>query len=406
MTQCEFLLLHCESVNRLFRLLLLIHKSILQLLFFLLVLLSPVQLGRHWWPDWSLVHGVRVDYLSPTLYATDILLVALVASCAKNWIVASRVWMKRSSKKRFLVSAVFIYYLLSTIFSSPRPLLALYWMFRYLEIPLVAYFSFSLTKSAKPLIQLALSIAIIFSVTLGVIQILIGKTTGQFWVLGERSFTLTTPGISTISIMGRTILRPYATFSHPNALAGWLALSIFLIPKSFSKIVAAIGVVLSASRVALASLAAALLFPLLFSLSPFSFSFIGFPKESIKERILLHNAALNMFWDHPFFGFGPGHFIVKLPEYLPPGTWLLQPVHNVFLLFLSEFGVVGVFIGLMCLIRLMRHMRHIKFQKSWLPIFIVLLGTSLADHYWLTAQQNRILLGIALGIILSSSERR
>src|ERR1700690_3602089 len=53
--------------------------------FFLLILLLPTQLGYHFWPNWVLVLGRRVDYLSPTLYGTDILLVATIIS----WIFSS-----------------------------------------------------------------------------------------------------------------------------------------------------------------------------------------------------------------------------------------------------------------------------------------------------------------------------
>ena len=35
-------------------------------------LLVPTQLGRHWWPEWSLIWGGRIDYLSPTLYLGDV----------------------------------------------------------------------------------------------------------------------------------------------------------------------------------------------------------------------------------------------------------------------------------------------------------------------------------------------
>ena len=43
-------------------------------LFYLLLLLLPTQLGKHFWPTFSYVLGTRVDYLSPTLYLTDIII--------------------------------------------------------------------------------------------------------------------------------------------------------------------------------------------------------------------------------------------------------------------------------------------------------------------------------------------
>src|SRR4051812_29891213 len=44
------------------------------LLYFLLLLLLPTQLGKHFWPPFAFVHGLRIDYLSPTVYLTDLLL--------------------------------------------------------------------------------------------------------------------------------------------------------------------------------------------------------------------------------------------------------------------------------------------------------------------------------------------
>src|SRR3989344_4528231 len=44
------------------------------------LVLLPVQLGKHFWPAFSLVHGVRSDYLAPTVYLTDIILMFLAGS--------------------------------------------------------------------------------------------------------------------------------------------------------------------------------------------------------------------------------------------------------------------------------------------------------------------------------------
>jgi len=43
-----------------------------QFFFFLTLVFLPTQLGFHFWPDWAMVMGRRLDYLSPTLYLTDI----------------------------------------------------------------------------------------------------------------------------------------------------------------------------------------------------------------------------------------------------------------------------------------------------------------------------------------------
>ena len=46
-------------------------------LFYLLLLLIPTQLGYHFWPDFAFVNGIRVDYLAPTIYLTDLLILGI-----------------------------------------------------------------------------------------------------------------------------------------------------------------------------------------------------------------------------------------------------------------------------------------------------------------------------------------
>lgn len=366
-----------------------------RLLFFLFILFSPVQLGKHWWPDWSLVNGVRIDYLSPTFYVNDILLILLLI-----------ITLKRLRLPLLPISLLSVYCFLFIVFSR-RPLLALYWSFRYAEIPLVGYLTFLFAKNIKSSLQIALSIGVLFSVGLGIVQVIMGKTTGVFWILGERSFDITTPGISTITVFGRTMLRPYAIFPHPNALAGWLAVVFFFISiiskknkqRSITRTVALAGILLSASRAALFSIFIAFFSPSLFSLPLFHGSFITFSKNSLEDRIVLTKASWNMFLSHPLIGVGPGHFLVELPRYLPTNQWNIQPVHNVFLLLLCEFGLVGVGGLLWTSYWITRKFPQDREQvKQWLPVLVVFLGTGMVDHYWLTAQQNRILLGIVLGI--------
>jgi hypothetical protein len=55
--------------------------------------------------------------------------------------------------------------------------------------------------------------------------------------LGERYFTISTPGIAKVAMQGKEILRAYGTFSHPNSLAGFYLLQyvFILYEKRFNK---------------------------------------------------------------------------------------------------------------------------------------------------------------------------
>ena len=54
-----------------------------KLLIWLIVFFLPSQLGLHFWPSFSRAAGIRLDYLSPTLYFVDLLLLVFVISTAR-----------------------------------------------------------------------------------------------------------------------------------------------------------------------------------------------------------------------------------------------------------------------------------------------------------------------------------
>src|SRR5258708_7366824 len=62
-------------------------ESLLLCLFFLLL---PTQLGKHFWPDFSIVSGIRIDYLSPTVYITDVFLILLCGCFVFRWFNTQR----------------------------------------------------------------------------------------------------------------------------------------------------------------------------------------------------------------------------------------------------------------------------------------------------------------------------
>ena len=44
----------------------------------LLIFLLPFQLGRHFWPEVSFVYGLKIDYLSPIIFLTDLVLLSFL----------------------------------------------------------------------------------------------------------------------------------------------------------------------------------------------------------------------------------------------------------------------------------------------------------------------------------------
>lgn len=391
-------------------------------LFRIFVFLLPTQLAFHFWPKWAFIFGIRVDYLSPTIYLTDILFLLTLASA----IISKKISLKARRTNPFWALSV-IAIVLINITGAASPPVAIFKWAKVLEFYLV----FLLAKNfggldfkkdfLKPLF---VSVALFSGV--GILQFLKGGTLGPpFYLLGERTFSLLTPGIALIGIAGRDFLRAYSTLPHPNSLAGQLSLALifFLTQKKkvFSNgtnfvIVALVvlGLLLSFSLGAwLALLATYLLFffrkigtPVLVFTIVFSLTlpvvFQGehrypFP-ESFEKRVELALISEKMVFKNPLFGIGLNNFIVNLASYSrnPEVSWFLQPVHNIYLLTLSETGIFGLAGLFLILNKGIKAAAKRKNKGIFLCLcFVILVGA--VDHYFLTIQQNLLFLSLILG---------
>ena len=363
------------------------------LLIIFLVLLLPSQLGFHFWPEWSLVNGIKIDYLSPTIYLTDLLFLGLLL-----------ISVIKFYKHRFLKYLVLIFLGLF-FFSGKGDIASIYWSLRYLQIPTLAWIVYVNSKNVDldSGIKKYLTFPLIFTLILEIWQFVVKRSTGWWWIFGERSFSLATPNIAVIDLFGQRFLRPYATFSHPNALAGWLLLASFIFWENKPKRFLAIGgILLTFSRNAILAIVIGTIVHSAFASRTLAQSVIAFSESSFNERTILNQAALKVFWGSPIVGVGPGKFLTILPGYFPSGFWKLQPPHNIVYLILAETGIFGfsvLLIGMLNLYPL------IKNAPVFFPGLIAVFSTSLLDHYWLTSQQNRILLGIFLGLGLIGNLR-
>ncbi|MCX6706050.1 MAG: hypothetical protein NTV24_03015, partial [Candidatus Woesebacteria bacterium] len=190
-----------------------------RLIVFALVFLLPTQLAYHFWPQFSYIHGLRVDYLSPAIYLTDILIVLLLPYIKK------RLYL--------LLLPIIIFALVNCVFAQIPIVALLKWIVVFKLVVLGLYFySCDLHMLKKTIVSaLSLSLAIIFLI--GLLQFIFQKTIGgPLYLLGERSFTSLTPGISLMNFFGKSLMRAYSTFSHPNSFAGFVVVS-FLITLSF-----------------------------------------------------------------------------------------------------------------------------------------------------------------------------
>ena len=396
-----------------------------KLLNYLLVFLLPTQLALHFWPQSAFVFGTRVDYLAPTVYLTDLLFIILFVS-----------WIKKESQKilGFIQKnkKILLFLLLVAIFNigfSTSIYPSLYKWLKIIELGAFCYY----VRERKDIffskiLLLTLFYSLLFFSLIGVTQFLLSGTIGgPLYLLGERNFNITTPGIALTEVMGRNFMRAYSTFSHPNSFAGYLGLGIITLffnlskkelkGKTFGLIIILIAFILTFSLSATIGMVFAvflfsitklklfkeryfLYIPGLLLLISLSFPFVSklilqskvsLP-QSVEQRMELSLVAGNVISRKFILGEGLNTFVITEPKMGLMGKhlWVLQPVHNLFLLVFSEIGVVGLLLFYILLVKLIQG--SIVSKNVFLLVAVVfILTTGLLDHYWFTLQQNMLL---------------
>ncbi|MDO8639775.1 MAG: O-antigen ligase family protein, partial [bacterium] len=432
--------------------------TINSLIFYLIILLLPTQFGKHFWPDFSYILGLRIDYLSPTFYVTDILIGLLFTS----WLF-SAIGRKLSGQKtidlklgigKYWKLIFFLLFLAIGILLSKSPLAGVYGFVKLLEYLFLFFYITFEVKNFFIIVQL-LSLGIIFEGLLAILQYVNHGSIGSLlYFFGERSFNSQTPGIANASLNGEMFLRPYGTFSHPNVLAGYLTIALAMVISnfqfqisnfkkilfSFSIIIGTIGIILTMSRVAIilwliilswyllkksrkflgrAKFPIGLLVVLIFIgsigivilLSPLRFRFLEInPSDQafVVRKDLIVSSVL-MFKDNFFFGVGINNFLVNLPYFQKPNISslyeYLQPVHNIYFLILAQTGLVGFIYFLYFIAKTMKQTLKKGFSISnfQFSIFSAILILGLFDHYFLTLQQGQLLLLLVIAYCWANS---
>jgi len=385
-----------------------------QLIIFLIIFFLPTQLGRHFFFPQSFVFGIRVDYLAPTIFFFD-LLVALF------FLFNYKSIFEILETKRFLF---FIFLLFLNNLFSIFKIITFYRSLRLIEW----YLLFSLFKKIKYFrtIKYGFFLGGIFQLFLAIFQLIKGGSLdGVFWFFGERHFSLSYPGIAKTIFFGKEILRPYATFSHPNSLAGfylllyfsfltikklkgdavadYLTLFVFsaLILLSFSKIAILLWLIGNVFIFAGKINCRLCFFSKILTMMVSAYIFLSAKSDvfSFNNRLDLLKEAFLIFKNHWLTGVGLGAYVKakELVNFTNLRYYLItQPVHYSFLLFLIE---AGVFFSLFFFGLIFNHLKKLYSKNS--IIFFSFLLTGFFDHYWWTLPQNFFLLAVIFALILS-----
>ena len=422
--------------------------------FYSLLLFLPSQLGKHFWPNFSYVYGIRVDYLSPTFYFTDLLIVLLFASFVfENIKIFNKVRIHKKTSFELFIFFLITLFLISGIILAKNPTAGFYGLVKLFEfVFLISYTAKNFRKLNKKVIYSSFFIGVFFESLLTIAQYFNqGSIGGIMYYFGERSFNSQTPGIANASIGGQLFLRPYGTFPHPNLLAAYLFVSMYLIlifstrlafkyKNFFTYLILFLGTLslfLSLSRVAIIAWILSIIFFLIlifwkktgidivkkykfkisegliavffvflvivvgFYIPTFGrFSGISLSDESVIQREQLATDAIIIFRNSPLQGAGINNFLINLPpvEKNLHQSFYLQPVHNIFLLVLSETGVLGFILFLILLIKIFL---NIKQDRELLILFLGIIFLGFFDHYFLTLQEGQILFAFLIGVFLS-----
>lgn len=413
-------------------------------LYLLLVFCIPFQVGYHFWPKFAFVNGVRIDYLSPTIFLTDILVLFLFiflmfdSKALKAAIKKTKVPF--SYKFIFFAFGLVLLFLFFTAFSSQSHAFGIV---KYLEFVFLGWYTAIFFKKTNIHFFVdTLAWSSILASVLAVWQFILQSSVGGLWYfIGERTFTKYTPGIATATVNNSDILRSYGAFPHPNVLAFFLfVVLVFMFGRVYrekgkeqiflfiASLVSFAALLFTFSRLLIILFAVFLIIELIafkkqsvifllatvmFVLAVFYLFFFGdrffmlISNDFIyrKELLLI---AFSIFEKYPFTGVGFNNFYIYEVFFQKDfSPILLQPVHNIYALWAVQTGVFGVLLLVKFLFDTAKRLvgkikdknknEHYLYRLLLILLFSILVS-GFFDHYLITLQQGSLITALVLGL--------
>ncbi|PIS42693.1 MAG: hypothetical protein COT24_02200 [Candidatus Kerfeldbacteria bacterium CG08_land_8_20_14_0_20_40_16] len=403
------------------------------------------------------LNGDPWEYGTISLYGLDILLLFLVIL---RIIIGAE-------KKHFLISSknsVSFWYILFgflaigflSVYWAGDSSLALYGFVKLAEgIILFWLITTSVFKLTK--ISIAYVFAAVAQSLVGIYQFVFQSSFGSKW-LGMNSLEIAASGTSVIETSTNRFLRAYGSFPHPNILAGFLLIGLFLIIGLYLQtkrkerhflilvglVIIVAGFFCTFSRaawlvfgislffllgvvdprkyfrewhrsilklvgvVAMVFLVFALLYPQTI-ITRFSLQ-ERLEKLSISQRTNYYQDAFNLIQKHPLSGVGLNNYTLAVNYEVDSSLsgQEYQPVHNVYLLVLSELGIFGLLIFLFLIFQVLKEgwralvRRSFPNSDNWFSVYLVILIAVfilfLFDHYFWTLSVGIMLFWLMVGL--------
>lgn len=383
------------------------------------------------------------EYGKLSIYLSEIVLLILFLLFVASWMFKGI--SKNKMRNSFVFSFLFLVIAsLGYIIANDKQ------MFSYsvLRLSEAIFLLFVLSKMKFSFFKLAISFvaSMLIHASLGIYQFFSQSIlANKYFGISEQ--IASNYGPSVIKMESERILRAYGGMSHPNILGGFIVIAILFLLiifiNNYSKFSNLIKIffwtslfilstcfILTFSRSAYLALFIALSILLLrfiykkqfnviklFILTLFLFLAINFfifhnliiarmPSSDIRsdtseiERVELNKQAINVIRANLFFGVGLGNYIpyVFSNDVGKLKVWQYQPVHNIFLLLLSETGIVGLIMFLLILvlsfIEKLKSKSHLDFIMLCSLLSIIVIG--LFDHYFITSFSGLVLFFLLL----------
>lgn len=382
------------------------------------------------------VLGVYVEYSSWHIYLTDLVVVALLLLWALrkkgsptfppevlHWpLLAFLVWMS--------FSVLWAEDKVTALMVAGR-----WWLFWGWFIYLI--------NEVKGLGQMIWPVAlgVLFQSGIGLAQYIANSSLGlQFW--GEPILVPSQSGVPVVELDGLRHIRANGLLPHANILGGVLAVTLPFLIYGWTQMkqslarnwlivvigLASVALALSFSRAAWVGMGAAVLLLIwqlgwkkywpvwAASLGMFLVTLLSQYQAfwarvsgsgSLEARSIMERWDGFNYWrlvmdDVALWGTGAGNYIQKLVA-LEPGQsgWWYQPVHNIYLLWSGELGLVGLALIIWLGIGIVVLGRSQKVVVgAWLMPIFVWLVIGLFDHWPISLQQGRILIFWSLAVLV------
>ena len=377
-------------------------------MFYAFVLLFPLQIGTLVADFNDVGLAFKRPYLMHFLYLADVFLVLSAASFALLKVVVN-IPLSPMPKQFWLW--VFAYFGVLSLGLLPTVTLdnSVFYFLRGVSF-LVAYMIIAFGFVDLKIVKRVFLCLVTFSAVIGLGQVIFGSSWGLY-MIGESHLSLEMTGVAKTSVFGVDVLRAYGLFLHPNIFAAYLLFAVAILLNedlSWRKWILPlllVAMVLTFSRSGLIALCVLFAFdskwrvwalPILSLLVVvFIGRFLGEGGENFSERLVYLDISVYLLKVYPF-GVGLGNFTLMMAENFPVTfePWLLQPVHNAYLLFLNEFGLIAGVVFAFGVYSVLRK------KSPYRNLLLAVLTLFLFDHYFLSLPSGQYLLFMLAGLYL------